>query len=187
MLVRRRLARSARILAAVLLLAVAFPAAAIAAPSPESCAAYKGVSFTAPAPAGMRTEGRHRIQWKAEFTDAYTGEFVVDDGIISEVTFDEDAPAYPSTVLIRLFRNTALLDSGEAIEVDEILPDQPAQLYVNVSWVKGDKFFTSWKMFFRYETSRNKWSDYAELAAGADTSFCVEFNDAVWRKSYGWS
>ncbi len=184
---RSGLGRPASILAAVLLLAAAFPAAAAASPSFESCAAYKGQSFTAPAPAGLRTEGTHRIQWKAEFTDAYTGEFVVDDGIISEVTFDEDAPAYPDTVLLRLFRNTALLDSGEVIAVDEVRPDQAARMYVNVSWVKGDKFYTTWRMYFRYETARNRWSEYQELAAGPDISFCVETKNAIWRKAYGWS
>jgi hypothetical protein len=111
----------------------------------------------------------------------------VDDSIVSQITIDSAAPAYPSSVLIRLFRNTTLLANGEEITVDAIRPTQDARLYVNVSWLKGDKFFTGeFKVFARYETSRNKWAAYQQVTAGPEQSFCVQFNDAIWRKNYGW-
>ena len=72
MATRVTFARVARILAATLMLAAAFPAAAAAAPPPGSCAAEQTVVYSAPAPAGLRTEGTHRVQWKAEYVDAYT-------------------------------------------------------------------------------------------------------------------
>jgi hypothetical protein len=179
--------RIARALATGLLLATILPAAASAAQDPDTCGANKGTTYTTPAPSGLRTPGTHRVQWKAEYTDAYTGERISDDGIVNQVTFDSAAPAYPNTVLIRLFRNTTLLADGEVTTIDAISPTQEARMYVNVSWLKGDRFFTGeFVMSFRYETSRNKWSAYQRLAAGPEQSFCVEFTDAIWRKNYGW-
>jgi hypothetical protein len=181
------LVRVARILATGLLLVTILPAAASAAQDPDTCGANTATTYTTPAPAGLRTPGTHRIQWKAEFTDAYTGERIVDDGIVNQITFDSAAPAYPNAVLIRLFRNTTLLANGEVVSVDTIRPTQEARMYVNVSWLKGDKFFSGdFEMSFRYETSKNKWSAYQRVAAGPEQSFCVELTDAIWRKSYGW-
>ena len=164
-----------------------FPAVASAAQDPYSCGANTATTYTTDVPAGLRTIGTHRVQWKAEFTDAYTGELVVDDSIMNQVTIDPAAPTYTNTVLIRLFRNTTLVAPGEAITVDAMRPAQDARMYVNVSWLKGDKFFTdSFKISFRYETSRNKWAPYQQVTAGPEQSFCVELNDAIWRKNYGW-
>jgi len=179
--------RIAQIVGAAMLLAAMLPAGVSAVQDPYSCGASKAATYTTPAPAGLRTAGTHRIQWKAEFTDAYTGENVVDDSIMNQVTFDAAAPAYPNAVLIRLFRNTTLLASGDVISVDSIRPTQDARMYVNVSWAKDDRFFTGeFRMSFRYETSKNKWSAYQQVTASAEQSLCVELNDAIWRKNYGW-
>ena len=108
-------------------------------------------------------------------------------GSLNEITIDPAAPAYPNTVLIRLFRNTTILADGEVISVDAIQPTQSARMHVQVSWIKGDKFFVGeFRMYFRYETRKNRWTEYQEVAHGPDQSFCVEFTDAVWRKNYGW-
>lgn len=182
-----RFTRIARIAGAAMLLAALLPGGASAVQDPNTCGANRATTYTAPAPAGLLTPGTHRIQWKAEFTDAYTGERIVDDGIFNQVTVDAAAPAYPNTVLIRLFRNTTLLPSGEVMTVDTIRPTQDARMYVNVSWLRADKFFTGeFLISFRYETSKNKWSAYQRATAGPEQSFCVELNDAIWRKSYGW-
>lgn len=187
MATRVPVARVARILAAGMLLATILPSAAAAAPPAGSCAAEHTVIYSAPAPAGLRTEGTHRVQWKAEYVDASTGELISDDGIMNQITIDPAAPAYPNTVLIRLFRNTTILADGEVISVDAIQPTQPASLHVQVSWTKGDKFFDGdFRMYFRYETRKNRWTEYQELASGPDQSLCVEFTDAVWRRNYGW-
>ena len=68
-----------------------------------------------------------------------------------------------------------------------IRPTQAARMYVNVSWLRGDQFFTGeFKVFVRYETSKNKWAAYQQVTAGPEQSFCVQFNSAIWRKNYGW-
>jgi len=183
----RPVSRIAQIVGAALLLAAMLPAGAAAAQDPYSCGASKATTYTIPAPAGLRTSGTHRVQWKVEYTDAYTGEQIVDDSIVNQVTIDNAAPAYPNTVLIRLFRNTTILANGEVISVDSIRPTQDARMYVNVSWLKDDKFFTGeFKVSVRYETSKNKWAAYQQVTAGPEQSFCVELNDAIWRKNYGW-
>jgi hypothetical protein len=170
-----------------MLLVAMLPAGAAAVQNPDTCGASKATTYTIPAPAGLRTSGTHRVQWKSEYTDAYTGEQIVDDSIVSQITIDSAAPAYPNSVLIRLFRNTALLANGEEVTVDAIRPTQAARMYVNVSWLKGDKFFTGeFRIFVRYETSKNKWAAYQQVTAGPEQSFCVQFNSAIWRKDYGW-
>lgn len=79
------------------------------------------------------------------------------------------------------------LANGEEITVDAIRPTQDARLYVNVSWLRGDQFLTGEsKIFVRYETSKNTWAAYQQVSASPEHSFCVQFNSAIWRKSYGW-
>ena len=108
---------------------------------PGSCGAQKGSAYTIPPlPAGMRTPGTHAVQWKSEYIDAQTGELQVDDSIVNEITIDAAAPAFRNTVLVRLFRNTTIVDC-EVLDVDAIRPTQDARLYVNVSWAKDDQFF----------------------------------------------
>jgi hypothetical protein len=170
-----------------MLLGAMIPATASAVQDPDTCAALRATTYTIPAPAGLRTPGTHRVQWKVDYTDAYTGERIIDDSIVNQITIDAAAPAYPNTVLIRLFRNTTLLAGGDDITVDSIRPTQDARLYVQVSWLKDDRFFTGeYKIFVRYETSKNKWAAYQQVTAGPEQSFCVQVNDAIWRKNYGW-
>ena len=90
-------------------------------------------------------------------------------------------------MLVRLFRNTTIVD-GEVLDVDAIRPTQDGRLYVNVSWLKDDKFFVGvFHVFARYETSPGTWSAYQELAGAPALSFCTELTKAIWHKGYGWS
>jgi hypothetical protein len=143
--------------------------------------------YSAALPAGLRTPGTHTIQWRATWTDIETGELVVDDSIVRDVTIDPAAPAYPGTVLVRLFRNTALLPSGD-VEVDALRPDQAALLHVSVSWLRTEPFFSgAFVMEFRYQPSPGTWSPYQALGTSSEQSFCPELQKAVWHRNYGWS
>lgn len=184
---RIKSARVARVVAAALMLVALLPAAASAAPSPDRCASNRVTIYSGELPAGLRAPGTHAIQWRSTYTDAATGQVVVDDSILNQVTIDAAAPAYPNTVLVRLFRNTALLHGNEVVGVDAIQPAQAALLHVQVSWLTDEKFFTgAFVVEFRYQT-KNKWSDYQALAAGPVMSFCVETNSSIWHRQYGWS
>jgi hypothetical protein len=183
---RHHVIGATRIAGAALLLATLVPGAAQAAPNPDSCASNTAQTYTEPVPAGMRTTGTHHVQWKSEFIDAITGEDIVDDSIINQITIDASAPAYPAAVLIRLFRNTALVNK-DVVLVDAIRPTQEARLYVNVSWLKKDKFFVgAFRLWYRYETTPGHWSAYAEISPSPEQSFCVEVTSAIWSKGYGW-
>jgi hypothetical protein len=174
------------IVAAALLLVALLPAAASAVQDPFSCGAGKSQVYTTPIPAGLRAPGTHQVQWKSDFVDALTGEEVVDDSIINQITIDPSAPAYPAAVLIRLFRNTAIVDK-EVVAVEAIRATQDARLYVNVSWLKKDKFFVgAFHLSYRYETTPGVWTAYAEISPGPEQAFCIELNSAIWRKGYGW-
>jgi hypothetical protein len=187
MATRPRLALVARLAGAALILASVLPSAALAAPSPESCAAYRAVTYSASVPQGLRAEGTKLVQWRSVFTDAATGELVVDDGIFNEVTFDADAPLYPNDVLIRLFRSTTILAGGEVITVDAIDPAQPARMHVNVSWEPGGRFYTGdMEISFRYEIRNNRWSEWYATTMGPEQSFCTENTRAIWKKGVGW-
>jgi hypothetical protein len=177
---------AARIAAAALLLVALLPGAASAVQDPFSCGAGKSQVYTTPIPAGLRTPGTHQVQWKSEFVDAVTGDPSIDDSVINEITIDASAPTYPAAVLIRLFRNTAIVDK-EVVPVEAIRPTQDARLYVNVSWLKKDKFFVgAFHLSYRYETSPGVWTAYAEINPGPEQAFCIEVNSAIWRKGYGW-
>ncbi len=174
-------------LAASVMVAGALAGSVSAAPPPDRCASLTSTTYSSGVPDGLRTPGTHRVQWKSEYVDAATGELVVDDSTVNQITIDAAAPAYPNTVLIRLFRNTTLLSDGSVIDVTSMRPTQAAALHVNVSWVKGDKFFVGdFVISYRYETSRNKWTAYQQVAASPDQSFCVEDTSAIWQKHYGW-
>ena len=170
------------------LLVLALPGAVSAAPADDACAALRAQTYTATLPSGARTIGTHRVQWKSAYTDIGTGELVVDDSIVNSFTVDPSAPAYRNDVLIRLFRNTTILAAGEVIDVTSIRPTQDARLYVNVSWLRDEPFFTgAFRLWYRYETTTNHWSSYVELPASPVQSFCVEFTSSIWKKGYGWS
>lgn len=184
---RLRLGRLARLLAAASLVALVLPASVAAAPSPDQCASNRAITFSANVPDGLRTVGTKNVQWRATFTDAATGELIVDDGFINQVTIDSAAPIYPNNVLIRLFRSTTILANGDVIFVSTINPAQPARMHANVSWLPDEKFFTGNFVFdFRYETKNNHWSSWYPATAGPETSFCPELTKAIWKQNYGW-
>ena len=181
--------RALRVVVATAAFVLAMPGGAAAAPADEQCAALAAQTYTAPLPAGARTVGTHRIQWNAVYTDIVTGDVVEDDSIISAITIDPSATAYPNTVLVRLFRNTAILAGGEVVDVQAIRPTQDARLYVNVSWLRDEPFFApgTFRLAYRHETTRNHWSAYAELPSSPVQSLCVESTSSIWKRGYGWS
>lgn len=181
----RRIPRLASLLAALALLAGLVPASALAAPNPDSCSASRAVPFSIPVPADMRTSGVHRFEWYSTWTNP--------DGSVGEGTsrnqilIDAAAPVYPNTVLLRIFRNTTLLADGSVVDVDAIRPDQQAQLYSAAYSLKADTvFLSSFRLWLRYETSKNRWTPFTELAPGPETSFCNQVTTAAWQKAYGW-
>lgn len=184
---RSPLGRVARVAAAGLLLVAMLPATASAAPSDESCSAYRAQSYVAAVPAAMRTAGTHRFEWSSRYTDL-AGRSVEEGTITNQVTIDAAASAYPNTVLLRLTRNTTLTATGDVAVVTAMRPDQAANLYVNVSWFKSEPFFTgTFHLLVRYETSRNHWSAWQEMPVGPENNFCTEFTNAIWQRTYGWS
>lgn len=186
---RPRSTRLVRVLAAVALVALVLPPAALATPSPDSCAGNRVIMYSAPVPAGLRVVGTRLVQWRAAFTDAYSGEAIVDEGTTNEVTIDAGAPAYPNTVLIRLVRSTTILADGTVVTVPAMRPDQDARMHAQASWVTGDKWFDGdFVLSFRFQTGKGngKWSGWYPMAAGPEQSFCGELTDAIWKRSFGW-
>src|SRR3954453_3342818 len=177
--------RLGRVVAAGLLLVALVPAPVSATPSPDQCASNRAVQYSAPVPVGLRTVGTHGIQWKIQFTDVLTGDVVVDDQVFNQPPIDPAAPAYPDNVLVRLVRNTTILKGGEVIAVDAMRPTQAALMHAQVSWLTAEPL--SGVVGFRYQTPRNRWSDYQTVAAGPTVTLCVETNNGIWRKTYGWS
>ena len=181
----RRIPRLTGLLTALVVVAGLVPGSALAAPDEESCAAARAVPFSIPVPADMRTAGVHRFEWFSTWTN--------DDGSFGEATnrnqvvIDTAAPAYLNTVLLRIFRNTTLLADGSVITVDAIRPDQQAQLYGAAFSLKADTLFlSSFRMWLRYETSKNHWTPFVELERGPETNFCSQVTTSAWKKAYGW-
>lgn len=178
--------RLLRIAAAALLLISTLPTVASAAQSLDSCGASRAQSYVADLPAALRTAGTHHFEWTSRYTDL-AGQPVADGIVDNQITIDAAAPAYPNTVLLRLFRNTTLASDGSVALVSSMRPDQAAQLYVNVSWLKDQPFFTgTFHLLVRYDTGRNRWSDWVDMPAGPANSFCTEFTNAIWTRTYGW-
>ncbi|HEX5826586.1 MAG TPA: hypothetical protein VFY23_03640 [Candidatus Limnocylindrales bacterium] len=170
-----------------MLLAAVLPSAASAASAdPKFCNEAIAVTYTLDVPAGLRTPGTHRIEWFNEYT-AIDGTYIAEVFAENQITIDAAAPAYPNTVLIRLLRNTTLLKSGEVVSVEAMRDAQAARMYANVSWFRDEPFFVgAFELSFRYETSRNRWTDLIAVPASQTKSFCVERSSALWQKQYGW-
>jgi len=179
------LRRSARILAAALVLAAAMPAAALAKPSEFSCAAARAVPFSTSVPQDFRSPGVHGWEWYSEYdnADGTSGA----DLATNEILIDPAADAYPNTVLLRLFGRTTLLANGDVIGVDAMRPDQDARFYIAAYSIKGDTvFLDSFRTWFRYERAPGDWTAWVELERGPVTSFCNQVTKSAWKKAYGW-
>lgn len=170
-----------------LLLAVAglLPAAAAAAPREESCASDKALPFAMELPAGMRTVGSHQFERLGTFVDP--DGTVESDTAQNEVTISAAAENYPNTVLLRLFRNTTLLNDFSVIDVDTMRPDQDAVFYSYVFSIAGDELlFGTFHQYLRYETSPGVWTPYVEIIPGPLVSLCTQDRVADWKRSRGW-
>ena len=120
----------------VLVVAGLLPATAAAAPREDSCAAYRALPFAMAVPADFRTVGTHQYERLATFLDPDGN--LVTDITQNEITISAGAERYPNTVLLRLFRNTTLLDDFSVIDVDTMRPDQDAVFYSYVFSIAGD-------------------------------------------------
>lgn len=169
----------------LVLAALALPGGALARPSDESCAAYRAIPFSTPVPDAFRTPGTHRFEYLSTYdnADGTSGE----DLAQNQMAIVGNAPLYPNTVLLRLFRNTTLLPSGEIVALTEMNPAQSATFYIAAFSTHGDDvFLDSFRTWFRYETSRNRWTEWTELQRGPETNFCNQVTKSAWKKTYGW-
>lgn len=179
----RRLALTISLVLAAIL---AGPAATTAAPPEGSCGAERGLSFTLPVPDSFRTEGVHRFQFLVSGTD-FDGSpfsFTTDN----QIELTTAAPTYDN-VHLRLVRNRALLADGSVDpDIHAMQPAQKAAFYAQISSFREDEsVIATTVMSVRWETRRNRWSDWTSLAKGPMTSFCTQVNDGVLRKSFGWA
>ena len=162
------------------------PGLAAAAPPEGSCAGERGLSFTMAVPEAMRTEGVHRFQYRITST--------MPDGSLevgytdNQVEIATDAPIYDN-VLLRLVRNRGLLPDGSVdVDVQAIRPTQRASFYAQISGLREDEaLIAATVMDIRYETRKNQWTEWAALARSAMRSLCIEVNDGLLRKSFGWA
>ena len=171
--------------AASLFVGLLLPAAVLAKPSDETCAAYRVVPFSTPAPAGMRTAGTHRFQYRSSYlnADGTTGT----DDIENQIAIVPGTPLYPNKVLLRLFSNLTLLSNGDIDSIDEMAPNQPASLYVAAYSIKSDHvFLDSFRLWYRYEGAPGRWSAWTELARGPVANFCNQVTNGQWKKTFGW-
>jgi hypothetical protein len=161
------------------------PASAAAAPRDDSCAAYRALPFAVAVPADMRTVGTHQFERLATFVDpdGTVGSVVTQN----EITISAGADRYPNTVLLRIFRNTTLLQDFSVIDVDTMRPDQDALFYSFAFSIAGDdQFFGTFRQFIHYETSPGVWTPYVEIVPGPLVSLCTQDRVADWKRSRGW-
>lgn len=163
----------ARLTAALaLVLALAAPAATLAAPSPDSCASYVSTQYLAAVPGAMRTPGVHGFEFHAS---------IVLDGVptdlgtlANEVEIDQAAPAYPNTVYLSLFDNRTLLkpNDDDETQVTAMQPGQAALIRVGAFAFRDDAAFKTLRIRFRYEGAPGDWSTWSVLEPGPYTSTC---------------
>jgi hypothetical protein len=178
-------ATSALFLAAGIAIGMIAPATAVAAPSPDSCAAETSAAHTMAVPAGMRTAGVHRFERR--FTHILTDGSTADGGTAaSEITIDAAAPTYRN-VQLRVVRNDGSLADGTIVRgIGAMRPDQVAAFYSQVSWAKSEPVVTVLEEL-RYEIRRNQWTGWIEVPNGPSHSLCVEARDSIILKSFGWA
>ena len=107
----RSLKRLVLLATGLLVLALALPAWALAAPRDDRCAAYGSLTYSMALPDSMRTLGTHHIDWHSTFIDE-NGDFQVFD-TQSQIDVVAGAPSYDGQVLLRLFSNWAPLPNGD--------------------------------------------------------------------------
>ena len=177
--------RLAGILTLVAVTGLLFPGGALARPADDSCAALRAIPFSTAVPDAFRTAGTHRFEWLSTY--ANPDGTTVEDLVQNRIAIDPNVALYPNTVLLRLFRSTTLLASGEIVDVTAMNPAQDARFYIAAYSFHGDNLFLdSIRIWLRYETSRNRWSPWVELEAGPETSFCNQVTRSAWTKAYGW-
>lgn len=181
-----RTRRLALTISLVLAAALAGPAASTAVQPEGSCGSERGRSFTLAVPDGLRTVGVHRFQFLVSGTDVDGSPFSFTTDNQIEVT--TAAPTYENLHL-RLVRNRGLLADGTVDpDVHTMTPSQQAAFYAQISGPREiEPAIASAVMDVRWETRRNRWSDWTSLAAGPMSSFCLQQNDGVLRKSFGWA
>lgn len=180
-----RTRRLALTISLVLAAALGGPAASTAA-QPEGCGAERGRSFTLAVPDELRTLGVHRFQFLVSGTDLDGSPFSFTTDNQIEVT--AAAPSYENLHL-RLVRNRGLLADGSVDpDVHTMTPSQPAAFYAQISGPREiEPSIASAVMDVRWETRRSKWSTWTSVPGGQMNSFCIQQNDGVLRKSFGWA
>jgi hypothetical protein len=166
--------------------ALLLPAAAQAAPSGDSCAAYTSIPYVADVPAGFRTPGVHGFEWRLNL--------VLPDGTAIEdvrghgMEISPAAAQYPNPVYLQLSSNTTILRALEEVEVAVMRPDQAAALRVGFFAPKDEPaMLDSVRLAFRYEVGPGAWTDWTTLEPGPRSSTCSAVPFGFVRRSYGWA
>lgn len=171
---------------AVMAFALLLPANAQAAPSGDSCAAYTSIPYVADVPAGFRTPGVHRFEWRLNL--------VLPDGTAIEdvrghaMEISLAAAHYPNPVYLQLDSNSTILRALEEIEVAVMRPDQAAAFRASVFVPKDEAaMLDSVRLALRYEAGAGAWTDWTTLEPGPRTSTCSAVPFGFVRRSYGWA
>lgn len=181
--------RSSRLRQAILAataMALLLPAAAQAAPSGDSCAAYTSIPFVADVPDALRTPGTHHYEWRLNLT--LPDGTPVEDVRGHQIEIAADAAAYPNPVYLQLDSNTTILRALDEVEVAAMRPDQAAAFRVGFFAPKDElAVLDSARLAVRYETTPGAWSDWTVLEPGPRSSTCSVTTFGFARRSYGWA
>jgi hypothetical protein len=178
--------RFALLVGLALAISVVLPAAALAAPSDESCAAYAALTYAMPIPSGMRTLGLHHIDWHNTFVDENDDLQVFDTE--SQIEVAADVPSYDGQVLLRLFSNWAAQPGADAnFDVEVINPQQRASFYVVSTYIRGTPNALTDAMSIRWEGAPGVWSEWISLPRSPERSFCEENFRSLFTKAHGWT
>ncbi|MCU0477575.1 MAG: hypothetical protein MUE92_02335 [Chloroflexi bacterium] len=166
--------------------ALLLPAAAQAAPSGDSCAAYTSIPFVADVPDALRTLGTHRYEWRVNLT--LPDGTAIEDVRGHQVEISTDAAVYPNPVYLQLTSTTTVLRAQEEVEVAAMRPDQAAAFRVGFFAPKDEPaMLDSARLAVRYETGPGAWSEWSILEPGPRSSTCSAIPFGFVRRSYGWA
>jgi hypothetical protein len=167
-------------------LALLLPAAAQAAPSGDSCAAYTSIPYVAAVPDALRTPGTHRYEWRLSLT--LPDGTPIEDVRGHQIEIAADAAAYPNPVYLQLQSNTTILRALDEVEVTAMRPDQAAAFRVGFFAPKDQhSVLDSARLALRYETGPGAWSDWTVLEPGPRSSTCSATSFGFGRRAYGWA